>query len=167
MTVLSASQIEALAEKAGFTGISAVTATAIALAESGGNTTATHLNSNGSIDYGLWQINSIHGYDPQSLLIPDFNAKAAYAISSGGTDFQPWATYNTGRYQSFMSQVGQAAHPAIPASTSVSGNSMLSQWISNPVRIAKLFAGIGCIILAIIGIAEPDIVNTAVKAINP
>lgn len=167
MTLFSASQIEATAEKAGFTGTSAVTATAIALAESGGNTTITHVNSNGSIDYGLWQINSVHGYDPQSLLDPDFNAKAAYAISSGGTDFQPWTTYTTGRYQSFMSQVGQMAHPTITASASIASNSMLSQWISNPVRIAKLFAGIGCIILAIIGIAEPDIVNTAVKAINP
>src|SRR4051812_48178503 len=36
------------------------TAIAVALAESGGNDQAMHKNSNGSTDFGLWQINSVH-----------------------------------------------------------------------------------------------------------
>jgi len=45
---------------AGFPAEQLVTAVAIAGAESGYDPAATHLNSDGSTDYGLWQINSIH-----------------------------------------------------------------------------------------------------------
>jgi len=36
------------------------TAVAVAGAESGWNPTATHVNSNGSVDYGLFQIDSVY-----------------------------------------------------------------------------------------------------------
>ena len=45
---------------AGFPAEQVITAVAIAGAESGYDPAATHLNSDGSTDYGLWQINSIH-----------------------------------------------------------------------------------------------------------
>jgi hypothetical protein len=74
---------------------------AIAMAESGGNTTATNKDSNGTTDYGIWQINSSHGYNSQRLLAnPNYNAKAAVAIykSQGLT---AWSTYVSGAYLQF------------------------------------------------------------------
>jgi hypothetical protein len=72
----------------------------IALAESGGQDDAVNdKNTNGTIDRGLWQINSIHG--KQSTTDPLANAKAAVAISGNGANFRPWVTYNTGAYTKF------------------------------------------------------------------
>jgi len=45
---------------AGFPADQLETAVAVAGAESGWNPTATHVNSNGSVDYGLFQIDSVH-----------------------------------------------------------------------------------------------------------
>ncbi len=75
-------------------------AAAIALAESGGSVRSENHNTNGSIDRGLWQINSIHG--SQSTFDVAGNAKAAVAISKNGTDWTPWATYNEGKYKQFL-----------------------------------------------------------------
>jgi hypothetical protein len=75
-------------------------AAAIALAESGGVVKATNHNSNGSTDRGLWQINSIHG--SQSTFDPMANARAAVAISSNGSNWNPWVTYKTGAYRKFL-----------------------------------------------------------------
>lgn len=66
-------------------------AASVALAESGGRADAVNASNNdGSIDRGLWQINSIHG--DQSVLDPIANARAAVAISKGGTTWRPWCT---------------------------------------------------------------------------
>ena len=76
---------------------------AIAMAESGGRTGATNQNSNGTIDYGLWQINSSHTqFDPAKLTSdPAYNARAAVAVyrSQG---LGAWTTYTSGAYKSFM-----------------------------------------------------------------
>lgn len=51
------------AQAAGFPDDQLVTAVAVAFAESGFNATAINRsNSNGSTDYGLWQINSVHNF---------------------------------------------------------------------------------------------------------
>lgn len=83
-----------VAQEAGFSGRSLVVAVAIAMAESSCNPTATNANSNSSVDYGLWQINTVHGLPVSCLFDPLCNAKAAYDISSGGTNFYPWCTYD-------------------------------------------------------------------------
>jgi surface antigen len=102
MTILSPSQIATYARGAGFSGNALSIAVAIAMAESGGNTTAIDRDSNGSVDYGLWQINTVHGYNPSLLQQPAYNASAAYAVSSRGTDFTPWVTYNSGAYRRYL-----------------------------------------------------------------
>jgi hypothetical protein len=84
-------------------------AAAIAMAESGGVTTATDLDSNGSVDRGLWQINSVHG--SQSTYDVMGNARAAVAISSNGTNWQPWTTYTNGAYRNYL-QVNTPPAPA-------------------------------------------------------
>lgn len=98
------------AQRAGFSGTTTLTiATAIALAESGGNTAITNHDSNGTTDYGLWQINSVHSqYNTTKLLDPGYNAGAAFLISGGGNNWTPWSTYNNGRYLQFMAAAAQA-----------------------------------------------------------
>lgn len=72
---------------------------AIAKAESGMKPEAVNRNRNGSVDRGLFQINSIHKYT--NLEDPTENIKAARAIfdSQGIT---AWAAYNNGSYKQFL-----------------------------------------------------------------
>ena len=94
---LSCHGLESLWESAGGSSGAAFTAAEVAMAESGGRQYATDNNSNGSTDRGYWQINSIHG--SLSTYGAYANARAAVQISSNGTDWSPWVTYNTGAYQ--------------------------------------------------------------------
>jgi Lysozyme like domain len=94
---LGCSGLEQLWEAAGGPPGSAATAASVAMAESSGQQDATDNDSNGSTDYGYWQINSVNGatsadYDPMT------NARAAVKISQGGTDWTPWTTFNSGAY---------------------------------------------------------------------
>ena len=67
-----------LAATAGFPGGELHTAVAVAYAESLGDPSAVNRNRNGSKDSGMWQINSVHGFD--NLFDPLENARAAYEI---------------------------------------------------------------------------------------
>lgn len=127
MAVIPVSQIASYAYTAGFRSNSLTTAIAICLAESGGNTTATNHNTNGTTDYGLWQINSVHSqYNPTLLLSnPAYNAQAAWELSSHGINWQPWTTFNTGAYKQFLSQataiVAGGTTPGPPVPTGLQG----------------------------------------------
>lgn len=91
MAKYSFDQLKQLWVQAGGSAAYATVAAAVAMAESGGNSDSVNsANSNGTVDRGLWQINSIHG--SQSTLDPVANARAAVAISSGGTNWKPWCT---------------------------------------------------------------------------
>lgn len=88
------------------------TMAAIALAESGGKVGAQGAkNSNGTYDYGLWQINSSHTqFNKQQLLSdPLYNARAAVAVfkSQGLT---AWSTYNSGAYRNFLAGAANAQY---------------------------------------------------------
>ena len=75
---------------------------AIAMAESSGNPQAVDHDSNGSTDYGLWQINSVHDYDPNKLLnSPLYNAQAAVAVYNS-QGLGAWTTYTNGAYKQFL-----------------------------------------------------------------
>lgn len=97
-------------------------AIAVCLAESKGipNAVNSH-NSNGSIDYGLWQINSVHSktfsgnykgylnlwdnrYEPVTNTIM---AKAIWTDAGGS--FSPWSTWKSGAYKSHLGH-GVAVH---------------------------------------------------------
>jgi hypothetical protein len=100
---LSVAEIGAVATSAGFSGTGLVMAIAIALAESGGNPSATDFDGNGTIDRGVWQINSVHmqfsaacDYDPSCA------AGAALSISDGGTNWDAWVTYQHGAEIAFL-----------------------------------------------------------------
>jgi len=103
---LTAVQVARLALAAGLSPAAAVTAVAIARRESGFVTTAhggppAEPNDD---SYGLWQINMLGSLGPArrrqfglasdaELFNPEVNARAMYAISSGGTNWSPWTTY--------------------------------------------------------------------------
>lgn len=91
-------------------------AAAVAMAESGGVRTAQHTNSDGTIDRGPWQINSVHG--AQSTIDARANADAAVAISKNGTDWTPWTTFKSGAFRKFLSGKD------VPAATIASGGSV-------------------------------------------
>jgi hypothetical protein len=112
MPTLSASQIAGYAKNAGLSGQNVSIATAIALAESSGNTEITHTNSNGSTDYGLWQINSVHSdlLNGADWRDPAQNAKMMISISNNGTNWKPWSTFTSGAYLAHLS----AANAAVP-----------------------------------------------------
>lgn len=97
---------------AGFRGGSLVNAVAIAEAESTHFLNAIHYGSNGTIDRGLWQINSIHGYDANRLLSDaSYNARAAYRIADAANDvdWTPWAAYLSGSFVQFLGPARVAA----------------------------------------------------------
>jgi len=55
------------------------------------NPEAINWNKNGSWDFGLWQINSIHGYSKEQLKDYRFNTKVAYKLfKNAGYSFSPW-----------------------------------------------------------------------------
>jgi hypothetical protein len=99
-------QIESLWQQAGGRRSAAAIAAAVAMAESSGRPGVSHRNSDGSIDRGLWQINSVHG----SLSTFDRlgNARAAVRISGNGSNWSPWTTFTSGAYRRFLS-AAQAA----------------------------------------------------------
>jgi cell wall-associated NlpC family hydrolase len=116
VSILTATEIYNVCLQAGFTPDQAVTWTAIALAESGGNTEAH--NPHGEDSWGLWQVN----VDPDvrdnawgNLSDPAANARAAYEISRGGTDMRPWTTTHASNagthadYRMYMDEARAAA----------------------------------------------------------
>ncbi len=93
--VLDDAAVAAHVRAAGFPESEVATAVAVANAESSLKPTATNKNTNGSTDYGLFQINSIHG----SILSqgkwsdPADNAVMAFKIwSQAGDSWRPWVT---------------------------------------------------------------------------
>ena len=100
-------------------------ATAIALAESGGNERA-HNRIAPDDSYGLWQINMYGELGParraqfgissnDALYDIATNAKAMSAISSGGTNWRPWTTFQGARYWFFYPAAVAAATSALAA----------------------------------------------------
>lgn len=176
---LSAVEIAQLSQSVlgGFTGDKAKIATAIALAESGGNELATNTNSNGTIDAGLWQINSVHKKSHPSWTIvwlqkPENNAKAMQSLSKGGSDWSPWTTYKSGAYKSHLDTADKAVK-GIASDTSISdqvggipgvdavetavssiGDALgkVGSWISNTdnwIRVAQVVGGLGLALIAV------------------
>ncbi len=103
-------------QQAGFTGQGLETALGVAIAESGGRPMAHNGNAGtGDNSYGLFQINMLGKLGParleqyglssnEDLYDPLTNAKVAFKMSDGGTNFQPWTTYTRGTYEQYVGQ---------------------------------------------------------------
>lgn len=116
MAKLNEFQIAGYAAAAGFPPNEIATATAVALAESGGNTEAQNRNTNGSYDYGLFQINTVHGglLSQGDKFNPLDNAKMALTVWRGaGNKWTPWTVYKSGTYRAqLLKGTAGAAKPA-------------------------------------------------------
>lgn len=127
---MNAQDIASVAAAAGFSGEALRIAIAVALAESGGNPQA-HNSRPPDDSYGLWQINMLGALGPQrraafglsansDLFDPMTNARAAFAVSGGGSNWNPWSTFNprngtTPKYLAYL----PAIVPSDPGSTDV------------------------------------------------
>jgi murein DD-endopeptidase MepM/ murein hydrolase activator NlpD len=112
---------------AGFSGDALRKAWAISQRESGGRPDAYNGNAGtGDQSYGLFQINMLGNLGPArrkqfglkdnaDLLDPATNARVAYQMSKGGTDFGAWA-------------VGPNAYKGAPASASAKFNALYNQY---------------------------------------
>jgi cell wall-associated NlpC family hydrolase len=121
---------------AGFTPDQATTMTAIALAESGGESGAH--NSRGEDSRGLWQINAAAHpkLARRDLYDPLENAKAAFRVSGEGRDVSPWTTTHGGsdaRYTAYRSEAQAAAR--------ASGDPAGGVWTGTPGYGHPLAAG--------------------------
>ena len=114
--MLTPTQIYGYARGAGFSPAKAVIATAVALAESHGNTEAHCLNCVPGVSEdsrGLWQINVAPNAHPDlkalNLYDPATNARAAFQVSSGGKSFAPWSTYTSGADSTYLTDANNAS----------------------------------------------------------
>ncbi len=126
MTVLSNAQIAQLMINAGFPPSAVPTGIGIAHAESGANPSAVNnYNTNGTKDYGLFQINSVHSsllqkYNWQNA---QQNADMAYQVyHAAGNSWTPWSTYNSGSYRKFVDNTVAIPQTKTPVSTSGNAN---------------------------------------------
>jgi len=121
---LNQEQIARAARAAGFPEDKIATMTAIAMAESSGDSGALNNNANtGDLSYGLWQINMIGDMGPErrklfgiksneELLNPITNAKAAYKIYEL-QGYGAWSVYKSGKYRDYMVTAKKAAASAL------------------------------------------------------
>lgn len=100
MAKMTGSAVYHAAVSAGFSPSDAVIATQIAWAESGWDPAATHTNSDGSTDYGLMQINSVHAdiLRTGSWSDPVANMRMARAVKAQ-QGWGAWVGYNSGNYK--------------------------------------------------------------------
>lgn len=65
-----------------------------------------HYNSDGTLDWGYFQINTVHlkrpGLNLRDLLDCKANIDFAFQLYEERGGFTPWSTYNSGRYRQFI-----------------------------------------------------------------
>jgi Lysozyme like domain len=122
MATLATLEIYTLARRAGFSRDrdQAVIATAIALAESGGDPRA-HNSTPPDDSFGLWQINMLGKLGPErrrqfgitrneELFDPLTNARAARSVfTTSKRGFKPWTTFTSGKHEMHLGAARQAA----------------------------------------------------------
>lgn len=140
-------------------------AVAIAMAESRGRLDAQHKNSNGTTDYGPWQVNSVHGFDAKKLTSDaSYTANAACAVYKK-QGWGAWTTYNNGAYKLYLGKdydltkdggvlsdalhfatgalggaVGLGVDAAIPGASAVTSGNPLNA-ITGPINTVSHVAG--------------------------
>lgn len=104
---MTPAEVAAAAASAGLSGSAQITAVAIAGAESGYDPASV---GDQGTSFGLWQIHlpAHPQYTAAQMVDPLANAAAMAEISSGGTNWHPWSTYNNGAYLAHMPEA-QAA----------------------------------------------------------
>lgn len=101
----------------------------IALAESGGYTQAHHTNADGTVDQGLWQINSSNYrlYKGHNVYGVNENAKVAVRLANGGKGLGNWTTYTSGAYKKYLPSKGGGITGDV-----TTGLKDVSGWVTSP-----------------------------------
>jgi hypothetical protein len=148
--------------------------TAIAQAESSNEDTARgDLGIQTSVwgpSYGLFQIRTLKqktgtgdDRDIAALTDPARQAKAAYNISKGGTDFSPWSTFTNGAYQKFLNNFAGGTSSSGGGTTATNAGLSLNptDWVSGAknIVIEGLFVvlGIGLVGAGLVRAFKPQI----------
>jgi soluble lytic murein transglycosylase-like protein len=112
-----AADLVPILKKAGFSGEKLRLAYAVMRAESGGRPKALNVNSaTGDKSYGIFQINMIGRLGPArlkehhlksytDLFDPLTNAKIAYKMSKGGSNWQPWGAWRNGAFKYHLAEL--------------------------------------------------------------
>lgn len=125
MSTIDDTDIAGLAKLVGMTGDNIAVAVAVALAESGGNPEAVNVNTGGSADTGLWQINSVHNSNAKiatitnklgSLKNPVANAVAMRVVYDS-QGWNAWVAYSKGKHETFLPRARAAAQHVNVAKT--------------------------------------------------
>lgn len=138
-----------LLRSAGFSGQGLRTAYAVAMAESGGRPTAHNTNAKtGDNSYGLFQINMLGRMGParrkqyglssnDDLLDPAANARVAFQMSGGGSNWGPWSTYKSGAYKKYLNaDIGDPAEGGGVVMRSGGGN-QVTVHLTMPLQVVK------------------------------
>lgn len=150
----------------GYYGGDLVTATAICVAESGGDPLVYVCDENGKVvgqgeyagdpvpcpagttsyDRGLWQLNSVaaSGTSDSCAFSATCNAGAAYLASQRGTSFAPWSSYDQDVYARYI-DAGQSAVSALTKGTVPSAllGECLQAWSKAGARVVIANCGHG------------------------
>lgn len=103
--ILTDQQLMAQVKAAGFTGNDAAIAFAVAKAESGGNSTIVSTpNTDGSVDRGLFQINSKAWPGFTGWNDPAQNSSFAHDVVLKEQGWHAWTAYNNGSYLQYLNQ---------------------------------------------------------------
>lgn len=111
MAKMTMAEIGSAMVKAGWPPETIAVGIGIAMAESGGDPTVRGgPNRNGTYDYGLFQINSIHNPTAQNWADPVVNAAMALKVyREAGNKWIPWSTYKAGTHHKFMTEASRTA----------------------------------------------------------
>ena len=111
MAKMTMAEIGSAMVKAGWPPETIAVGIGIAMAESGGDPTVRGgPNRNGTYDYGLFQINSIHNPTAQNWADPVVNASMALKVyREAGNKWTPWSTYKAGTHHKFMTEANRTA----------------------------------------------------------
>ncbi len=135
MANLGPAQVAAYALRAGFRGQNAATAVAVSQAENrSGDTSAVHHNADGSVDVGLWQINSGNA-SPESMKDPSANAAEAFKLASSGRGWNNWTMFRNKSYLLFL-PIAEAAVLAAQAANPKLGLAVAGSTPINPSTLA-------------------------------
>jgi hypothetical protein len=131
-------------------------AVAVALAESGGDTTkVSRPNTNGTIDRGLWQVNSVHGFPPDKLLAGAVdNAGYAHQVWAGrGKGWREWSSYNSGAYLLYLAR-GKAVAGTVSRTSTPTGPGIGDSKTDPETEKQNVFTAIGDGVTAIVHAGE-------------
>lgn len=167
MPQLTDQQVANCAAAGGWTGSDLVTAVAVALAESGGNSDALGdvalQTGTWGPSVGLWQIRSLKAErgkgtvrDQDENLHPTSNARHAHQIwAEAGNSFKPWSTWTNQSYRLYVARAAKVA-PTASAEGGGSGADVVEQgplqaavdsvkmvaragaWLTDPANVTRI-----------------------------